>query len=244
MNHPAPSLPDGVSVVIPAYNEERRISATLRRIVEYARERLPAWEVIVVDDGSRDRTSEVARAAVGADEPLRVLRVEPNRGKGHAFKVGALASTYPYVLLSDADLSTPIEEVEKLWPYASPRTVVIGSRALQESRLEVRQPFYREMMGKTFNLVVQLLLLPGIHDSQCGFKLLGREVVDGVVRELVTDRFAFDVELLARAMRRGFEVREVAVRWRNDDRTRVHPIRDSASMLRDVFRLWWRLRKG
>jgi len=242
-NMAAPGSPlAGVSIVIPAFNEARRIGGTLRRIAEYASGGLRDWELIVVDDGSADDTAGAARASVDGDVPLRVLRNEPNRGKGYSFKVGALAARHPYVLLSDADLSTPIEELERLAEHASPRTAVIASRALSDSALEVRQPLYRETMGKAFNLVVQGLLLPGIRDSQCGFKLLGREVVEAVVPMLTTDRFAFDVELLARALRHGFEVREVPVRWRNDERTRVHAIMDSASMLRDVLRIWWKLR--
>jgi dolichyl-phosphate beta-glucosyltransferase len=237
-----PSPLDGITIVIPAYNESQRIGATLRRVAEYGRDRLGAFEVIVVDDGSADDTKDVAKASVDADISLRVLVNPGNRGKGYSVRAGALAAKYPYVLLSDADLSTPIEELERLAPFATPRTVVIASRGLPESRLEVRQPVYREMMGKVFNRVVQFLLLPGISDSQCGFKLFGREVVDRIFPDLATDRFAFDVELLARAMRLDFEVREVPVRWRNDEGTRVHPVKDSAVMLRDVLKVWWRLR--
>lgn len=234
----------GVSIVVPAFNEAKRIGATLRRITEYARVRLPAWEIVVVDDGSMDDTSGAARAAVDGDVPLRILRNDPNRGKGWSFRLGAMESRHEYVLMTDADLSTPIEELERLAAHASPRAVVIGSRGLAESRLEVRQPIYRETMGKVFNGIVQFLLLPGVHDSQCGFKLFGREVVETVVPRLRTERFAFDVELLALAIRSGFEVREVPVRWRNDERTRVHAIKDSASMLRDVIRIWWNLKSG
>lgn len=239
----AKKLPfSSLSVVVPAFNEASRIATTLGRIADYCKSHLDAYEIIVVDDGSEDNTAEVSKRSVGPDVPLVLLVNKPNRGKGYSVKRGALAAAYPYVLLSDADLSTPIEELERLAPYASPRTIVIASRGMRESNIEVHQPFYRETMGKIFNLIVQTLLLPGISDSQCGFKLFGNEVTRAVFPLLQTERFAFDVELLARAIKQGFEVREVPVTWRNDGRTRVDAIKDSARMLRDVLRVWYMLR--
>lgn len=240
-----PLLPgplDAISIVVPAFNESRRIGATLRRISEYGRNHLGQFEIVVVDDGSTDDTAEVARSLADDVNHLRVLSNPGNRGKGYSVRTGALAARHPYVLLSDADLSTPIEEVERLAEKASPQAIVIASRGLPESRLEVRQAWYREHMGKVFNAIVRSLLLPGIADSQCGFKLFGRDVVDAVFPRLATERFAFDVELLARALRQGFEVHEVPVRWRNDEGTRVDPLKDSMVMLRDVLTVWWKLR--
>ncbi len=233
---------DALSIVVPAYNESARIQESLRRIADYCRTRVQDFEVIVVDDGSTDGTAEAATAALDGDPCLRVIRHPRNFGKGRATRTGALAARHPYILLSDADLSTPIEELEVLAPHATPKTVVVASRGLPESSLEVRQPLYRETMGRIFNLVVRFLLVPGISDTQCGFKLFGDEVARAVFSALETDRFAFDVEVLARARQGGFEVVEVPVRWRNDARSRVHPVRDSASMLRDVIRIWWRLK--
>lgn len=233
---------DALSIVIPAYNEARRIGPTLKRVLEYCRGHIKDFEIIVVDDGSSDNTEEVAKAASGGAKEVIVKRHERNMGKGSAVRTGALASTRPYVLFSDADLSTPIEELENLAPYAAQDTVVIASRGLKESRLDVRQPFYRETMGRIFNAIVRLLLVPGIRDTQCGFKLFGRKVVETVFPDLMTQKFAFDVEVLARAHRAGFRVVEVPVRWLNDPNSRVHPLRDSAIMLRDVLRLWWSLR--
>lgn len=233
---------DAISIVIPAFNESRRIGATLRRITEYGRDHLGRFEILVVDDGSSDDTADVARSFADDINHLRVLSNPGNRGKGYSVRAGALAAIHPFVLLSDADLSTPIEEVERLAAKASVAAIVIASRGLPDSRLEVRQAWYREHMGKVFNFIVRGLLLPGISDSQCGFKLFGREVVDAVFPRLVTERFAFDVELLARALRQGFEVHEVPVRWRNDEGTRVDPLKDSMVMLRDVLNVWWKLR--
>lgn len=243
MTKPQPLRPlDAITIVIPAFNESRRIGATLRRITEYGRDHFGRFEVIVVDDGSTDDTATVARSFADDANHLRVLSNPGNRGKGYSVRTGALAAIHPYVLLSDADLSTPIEEVERLAGLASPSAIVIASRGLPDSRLEVRQAWYREHMGKVFNFIVRSLLLPGISDSQCGFKLFGRDVIDAVFPRLGTDRFAFDVELLARALREGFEVHEVPVRWRNDEGTRVDPLKDSMVMLRDVLTVWWKLR--
>lgn len=231
-----------ISVVIPAYNESMRISNTLAKIFEYLTNRFKEFEVIVVDDGSKDETVNVVKGIASQyPKTLHLIENPHNRGKGYATKVGALSARFPYVLLTDADLSTPIDEIQKLAPYASPRSVVIASRGMRESNLEVRQPFYRETMGRVFNLIVQTLLLQGISDTQCGFKLFGREVVDKIFPQLFTERFAFDVEILVRAKKEGFEIHEVPVRWRNDERTRVHAIRDSFQMLLDVLRIWWKV---
>jgi dolichyl-phosphate beta-glucosyltransferase len=146
------------------------------------------------------------------------------------------------VLFTDADNSTPIEELGKLAPVATPRTLVIASRAIAGARLEVPQPWYRRLMGNTFRRIVQGLVVPGVQDTQCGFKLFGREVAQAVFPSLQTEGFAFDVEAIARALRLGFEVREVAVRWIDDRGSRVSPVRDSLRMFRDVVRIRWRLR--
>lgn len=233
---------EALTIVVPAYNESERIAATLRTVAEYAKTHIREWEIIVVDDGSHDSTSDVAQQALLGDSRLKIIRHEVNKGKGAAIRTGALAASYPYVLFSDADLSTPIEELSLLAPYASPRSVVIASRGLPHSKLEVRQPFYREGMGRIFNLLVRALLLPDIHDTQCGFKLFGAEVAKAVFPLMEVTGFAFDVEVLARAHLMGFRIVEVPVRWRNDKRTKVHAIRDSAKMLRDLLRTWWRLR--
>lgn len=243
---PAVSPFDGLSIVIPAFNESRRIGATLRTIEEYAVSRLGDWEIIVVDDGSSDDTVEVALAGVKNSGNLKILKNGVNRGKGYSTRAGALGARKAYVLLTDADLSTPIDELDVLGAVATPDNVVIASRGLSESKLEVRQPWYRESMGRVFNLIVRGLVLPGISDSQCGFKLFGANVVRPIFENLKTDRFAFDVEVLATALHLGFVVHEVPVRWRNDEGTRVDALKDSLQMLKDVVSIWWRLkaRKG
>ncbi len=233
MTQPAPK--DGISIVIPSYNESSRIGATLSAIRAYAEQNLADWEIIVVDDGSSDNTADVARSTIPDSQRLVVVSNPGNRGKGFSTKNGCAHARFPYVLMSDADLSTPIEELEKLAVHAAPDTVVIASRGMAGSNLEVRQPLYRELMGRVFNLMVRIFVIGGISDTQCGFKLFGPEVVRNLMPLLQTDRFAFDVEILARARQMGYPIHEVPVRWRNDDRTRVSALSDSAGMFMDML---------
>ena len=208
-----------LSVVIPAYNEARRLPSTLTRVREHLGARGVEHEIVVVDDGSTDATAEVARAAGNA---VRVLRHQPNRGKGYAARRGMLAATGERRLMTDADLSTPIEELAKLEAELDRGfDVAIGSRAIAGARIEVRQPAYREAMGRLFNVLVQALLLPGLSDTQCGFKLFTAEAAEAAFTPCRLDGFSFDVEALYAARRRGLRIAEVPVVWRNDAATRV-----------------------
>jgi dolichyl-phosphate beta-glucosyltransferase len=208
-----------LSVVIPAFNEAARLPATLARVRAYLDARGASYQVLVVDDGSSDGTSEVARTA-GA--PVELLRHAQNHGKGHAVRAGMLAAGGQQRLMTDADLSTPIEELDKL--EAELRRgfdVAIGSRAVAGARIEVHQPFYREAMGRLFNRLVQALLLPGLHDTQCGFKLFSAAAATAAFGAARLDGFSFDVEALYVARRRGLRIAEVPVVWRNDAASRV-----------------------
>lgn len=230
-----------LSVVIPSYNEEKRLESSLRRALDYLTCRGTPYELLVVDDGSRDSTSQLAAAF--SDRGVRVLRHERNRGKGAAVRTGVLASRGDRVLLSDADFSTPIEELQKLERFLQDGTpLVIGSRGLADSDVRQRQPFYREMMGKTFNRLIQILGVRGIRDTQCGFKLVRGDVGRSLCSELTIDGFAWDVELIWLARRRGYRVAEVGVLWINSPDSRVDPIRSSLSMLRDVVLMRFRHR--
>jgi dolichyl-phosphate beta-glucosyltransferase len=235
----SPSAPGDIhlSVVVPAYNEELRLPDTLTRMMEYLRQQPYTWEIVVVDDGSSDRTSEVAQQVCG-EEVCRVLRNNPNRGKGLSIKRGMLEARGKYRLFSDADLSTPIEEVEKFWPAVEAGSeVVIGSRALAGSELIVRQRFYREMMGRIFNLFVRVLLVGGIRDTQCGFKLFTAAAAETIFPRQTLEGFAFDVELLVLARKHGYRISEVPVRWINSPASKVSAWRDSARMFLDLLRL-------
>lgn len=239
---PASSAPPLLSVVIPAYNEEKRLPDTIRRVEQYLSEQNYTWELLVVDDGSKDRTVEVAQAAFGSPNS-RVQKNPRNMGKGATVRNGMLAARGDYRLFSDADLSTPIEEVEKLLKAVleGGYQVSIGSRALKESKLEKRQPLYREMMGRTFNLIVQTIALGGIKDTQCGFKLFTREAAEKVFPEQELPGFSFDVEILVLARSHGYRIAEIPVRWIDSPASRVSPIKDSIRMFSDVFKIRWRI---
>jgi dolichyl-phosphate beta-glucosyltransferase len=223
-----------LSVVIPAFNEEKRLPATLAAMLPYLRGRGQTFEVVVVNDGSVDRTSEVARAA---GPEVRVIENPGNRGKGYSVRNGMLRAQGAWRLMADADLSTPIEEVERLLAATKDGAqVAIASRAVTGANLEKRQSLMRESSGRFFNLIVQVLHLPGIKDTQCGFKLFSAAAADAAFRESKLDGFAFDVEALVLAKRAGFAIREVPVTWRNDEQTRVSFARGLAAFV-DLFRL-------
>jgi dolichyl-phosphate beta-glucosyltransferase len=230
-----------LSVVIPAYNEEARIAPTLRRILDYLSRRGLDSEVLVVDDGSRDRTCEVAGGF--AAEGVQLLRHERNRGKGAAIRTGLAASRGARILLTDADLSTPIEELEKLEPLLASCPLVIGSRGLPDSAVQKRQPAYRELMGRIFNRLIRFLGVRGLRDTQCGFKLLQGDLGRRLAGELTIEGFAYDVELIWLARRCGAAVAEVGVVWINSEDSRVSPIRSSLSMLRDILLIRFRHRR-
>lgn len=227
--------------MIPAYNEALRLPSTLSRVRQHLAARKGEHEIVVVDDGSTDATAEVARAAGGA---VRVLRHQPNRGKGYAARRGMLAATGDRRLMTDADLSTPIEELAGL-EAALDRgyDVAIGSRAVDGARIEVRQPAYREAMGRLFNVLVQGLLLPGLSDTQCGFKLFTARAAEAAFGPCRLDGFSFDVEALYAARRRGLRIAEVPVVWRNDAATRVS-LGGGGAAFADLLRIRFRAMRG
>ena len=233
-------MPPRLSVVVPAYNEATRIGRTLERIGAFTATLSGGAELIVVDDGSGDGTSEVVRGA--APPGLRLMRLDRNRGKGAALRAGVAASSGSEILICDADLSTPVEEYDRLRPHLAECDVVLGSRALADSRITQRQPWHREAMGKMFNRLVRWLVIDGFRDTQCGFKLLDGDTGRALFADMFIDRFAFDVELVWLAVRRGFRVREVGVSWHDSPQSRVHPLRDSTRMLVDILKIRWRHR--
>jgi len=233
----APDSPLALSIVIPAYNEAERIGATLERIGAWLDEQGRAAEIVVVDDGSQDATCDVVREHAARDARLRLAENGSNRGKGYSVAHGVREARGEWVLFSDADLSTPIEELLKLETALGDAPIAIGSRALPDSDLKKRQPFYREMMGRTFNLLVQTLVFPGIQDTQCGIKLFRADVAKQLFEIRTLDGFAFDVEVLFLARREGYSVQEIPVVWINDEASRVDPIRHSLRMFGDIMRI-------
>lgn len=226
-----------LSIIIPAFNEEERIGKTLSTILSYFRKNLNEFEIVVVDDGSSDRTTDVAKNFQKKNPEIKLLVNEKNQGKGFSVRRGALFSTKDYVLFSDADLSTPIEEIEKLSLFASENTIVIGSRGLKDSEILLHQPLYRELMGRCFNKIVQTLVLKGISDTQCGFKLFHRKAIEEIFPLLKLKGFSFDVELIYISMKKNFKIVEVPVRWINDRQSKVHPVKDSLKMLLEIFKI-------
>jgi dolichyl-phosphate beta-glucosyltransferase len=227
-----------LSIVVPCYNEEQRLPRTIEQIERYLEGKHLEYELIVVDDGSADGTRMIMDAAAERNPSVRVEALPHNRGKGRALATGVGVARGDEILLTDADLSTPIEELEKLQAAIDRGAgVAIGSRAVRGSRVEVSQPIYRVLMGKAFNLIVQAVLLPGIWDTQCGFKLFRADVAHRVFAGLVTDGFGYDPEVLFRARRQGVKIAEVPVVWRNSAPTKVSPIASSLDMLRHVIRI-------
>jgi dolichyl-phosphate beta-glucosyltransferase len=222
-----------VSLIIPAYNEEDRIGGTLEKVLSYLAAQSYAWELIVVDDGSSDRTSDLVRSFA----PSVVLyQLTANMGKGAAVRTGMLLARGQYRVFTDADLSTPIEELGKMLDaFERGADVVIGSRRVDRSLVKKHQPWYREMIGVVGNLFVQALLVRGYQDTQCGFKGCSAHAAVEIFSRAIIDGFAFDIEMIYLATRLGFRIEQIGVEWYNDERTRVRAVRDSVRTFREVL---------
>jgi dolichyl-phosphate beta-glucosyltransferase len=227
-----------LSIVIPAYNEKKRLPPSLERICDWAADQSRAIDIVLVDDGSTDGTLEAAEAAVAGRLPLRALVNKPNRGKGFSVRRGMLEAEGDCVLFTDADLSTPIEEADRLLEAIEAGSeVAIGSRGMKESRIKLHQPWWREKAGKLFGLITRTIALPGIQDSQCGFKCFRREAAQAIFSRQTLDGWAFDVELLVIARQLGYGIAQVPVEWVNDPNTKVHMLTDGPKMVLDMFRV-------
>ncbi|MSQ82250.1 MAG: glycosyltransferase family 2 protein [Myxococcales bacterium] len=232
-----------LSIVVPAYNEAERIEASLRALLAWRDQNAATAEIIVVDDGSRDDTVAVAQAVLRGHSQVQVAALGRNRGKGAAVRRGVELATRQWILFTDADLSTPMSELAKLLAAVQAGAdIAIASRDTTGSAIDRHQPAYREAMGRTFNALVRALAVGGIADTQCGFKLFAAVAARRCFSRMTIERFAFDVEVLYIARQLGYPICEVGVRWINDERSTVHPIKDAAVMLADVVRIRWRHR--
>jgi glycosyltransferase involved in cell wall biosynthesis len=236
--------PVELSIVIPSYNEEKRLPATLERIAKYIKTSGRTTEVVVVDDGSSDRTAEVARSYSGEIENLRVVANGRNRGKGYSVKHGSMEAQGEIVLFTDADLSAPIEEADKLLEKMNDYDVAIGSRAVNRALIEVHESRFREFAGIVFNRIVRILLRLPFVDTQCGFKAFRREKCKILFEQQTIERFGFDPELLYLARHHGLKTIEVAVRWAHSPATKINMWRDSLQMFLDVVVIRWNAVRG
>ena len=227
-----------LSIVIPAYNEARRIRDTLERVCHFKESKPYAVELIVVDDGSTDQTVET----VAEFPAIRLVRNNHNHGKGYTVRRGVLETRGEFVLFTDADLSTPIEEADKLLSAleASGADVAVGSRALERELIGIHQPWLREMGGRFFNLLVRAFTGLKLHDTQCGFKLFKRSSTLRAFEQMRIEGFGFDPELLFLIIRTGGRVVEVPVRWNDNPATKVRLLRDSTQMFIDLMAIRWR----
>ena len=232
---------DSLSVIIPAYNAQSVVASTLDACAAYLARQDLDFEIIVVDDGSTDQTARLVAEHSGA---VTMLRLERNRGKGAAVRLGVQAAQHAWVLYLDVDHSTAIDHLDSFAAHAADADILIGSRNLPESRIVLPQPWLRQTLGQTFPYLVRLLALPGIRDSQCGFKLFRREVARRVFDRLKCGGFCFDVEVLLCAKRLGYRMRELPVRWDNPTASTLRLWRDPARMLLDLLRIAWRHRRA
>ena len=232
--------PDGapvaLSIVVPAFNEERRLTPTLIDMIDFLDGRPGGYEIIVVDDGSTDATSEVVKKFERIRSQVRLLRLAKNAGKGHAVRVGMLNAHGERVLFADADGATPIGEIARLSAALDGGAdAAIGSRALRSDGTRVSTVWYRRLLGRIFNTTVNLVLLPRIADTQCGFKMFRAGTAAEIFQRQTADGFSFDVEILYLARKLGFSIAEVPINWTNIPGSKVNLVVDSTRMLLDIF---------
>ena len=227
-----------ISVIIPAYNEGKRIRDTLIKTQSCLDILGKDYELIIVDDGSKDNTISVVAEFIEKNSRIKLFKNGTNRGKGYSVKKGMLNGTGDILLFSDADMSTPMETISNMIEYVNKGfDVVIGSRRVEGSRIEIHQNFIRENMGRIFNLLVRLIVVDGIKDTQCGFKLFTRAAARKIFELQRLENFVFDVEILYLAKKLGFKMVEVPVKWYNSADSKVHPVKDSVSMFFDLFKI-------
>lgn len=232
-----------LSVIIPAYNEEKRLPRTLEEIDEYLRKQDYNYEILVVNDGSKDRTVEVAKSLIPKIKNLKVTGYEKNQGKGYAVRFGMLKAKGDFRLFTDADNSTSIDQVEKVWPWLGKKyDIVIGSRDVKGAILDPPQPWLRQViLGEGFKLYRKIVLnLWGIEDTQCGFKCFTKAATENVFSKCKINRFAFDPEILIIAQKMGYKIKEIPVYWRNEPESKVKP-KWMVNMAIDLLKIRWNL---
>ena len=235
-----------LSIVVPAYNEEQRILPTLERLSRFLNAHPLRHEIVVVDDGSTDNTVGVVSLAMARIPSLRLVRQTPNRGKGAAVRLGMLEARGQLRVMCDADGSMPPEQLPKLLEpiVACKAEIAIGSRYAEGAKTDARQPWYRVLWSRLANRVIQRSLVPGVRDTQCGFKAFTAEAARDLFAIGRIDGWAFDLEILALARRRGYGIAEIGVEWKDDRRSRVNPLKDMWKVTREAFVIRHNLKNG
>jgi len=227
-----------VTVIIPAYNEERNIGGVLSETIAVMDNMFVPYEIIVVDDGSSDGTADIVRAVAADLDSIRLIDYMPNLGKGHAVRVGIRESAGELVGFTDADLSAPIEEMDKLLAAVGGGSdIAIGSRAVKGAMIPKHQPLYRELGGKALNLVIRALAVRGIHDTQCGFKLFKGDIARSIFSRCFLDGWGFDVEVLYLARKMGRGIAEIPVVWSHFEGSKIHPVSAGIGVVIDIIRM-------
>lgn len=231
-----------LSVIIPAHNEENRLPGTLEQVLRFLDGQSFTSEIVVVENGSGDRTLEVARRFAQQQGRIRVLQSE--RGKGAAVRRGMLEARGDYRFMCDADLSMPVEEIAKFLPPALEGfEIAIASREAKGA-VRYNEPAYRHFGGRGINFIIQTLILPGLNDTQCGFKCFRADAAEDIFKIQTLDGWSFDIELLYLARKRGYRIREIPIHWYHHPDTKVSAVRDAVQMIRDIFRIHANARRG
>jgi dolichyl-phosphate beta-glucosyltransferase len=229
-----------ISIVIPAYNESARISKALGEVLRVVRERAWQAEVLVVNDGSTDRTAAIVAGFAQLNPEVRLLNNQENRGKGFSVRHGVLNAVGEIVMFTDADLSAPMEEAERLFDALNRGAdIAIGSRWLERNRQTHKQPLYRQFFGRCFNAITRLIMGLPFADTQCGFKAFRRPVAQTIFQLQRIERWGFDPELLFIALKRGYKIQEVPVTWGHDERSRLSYLKDGIKMLEEIAYIRW-----
>ena len=233
-----------LSVIIPAYNEEKRIGKTIFAINEYLQKQNYSYEIIVVDDGSKDNTVELIKNLGEKVKNLKVIDNKENHGKGYVVRQGIMEAKGEYRLFMDADNATTVDQVENLLPFFKDGyDVVIGDRDLKESKIEKHQPRFKETLGDMGNILIQTLAVPGIKDTQCGFKCFSAKFAEEIFPKLKVDRWGFDIEILALARKFGYKIKTVPVVWINNEESKVS-MSGYINTLKELFQIKWNLISG
>ncbi len=227
-----------ISIVIPCYNEENRILSTIMLTEAYLINNAKKFEIIIVDDGSSDETVKVVEEYFSPN--VRIIMLEKNKGKGYAVKTGVQTAKYNWTLFMDADNSTRINMLERMWGYKDGYEIIIGSRNIPGSNRVIKQPFFRSLGGKIFSRLVDAFINLGIYDTQCGFKLMETNTANEIFKLQTINRFAFDVELLKNYRKQGLRIKEVPIIWYNNGESKVTLIKDTFNM----FKVVWSLREN